>query len=94
MEISAEGEEGEEKGETSDIQLERAIELLQGYDIFKTLEQNVTIAKEQIEPVSEVNVENADEDVSVEETMKEGIPEIMIPDSEQAPQPEDVLHEE
>ncbi|GAB4344307.1 MAG: S41 family peptidase [Candidatus Abyssubacteria bacterium] len=30
-----------------DIQLQRAIELLQGYDIFKSLEQNINIAKQQ-----------------------------------------------
>ena len=30
-----------------DIQLQRAIELLQGYDIFKTLEQNINLAKKR-----------------------------------------------
>ncbi len=36
--------EGEEE-EIADIQLERAVDLLQGYDIFKTLEQNINLVK-------------------------------------------------
>jgi carboxyl-terminal processing protease len=33
-----------------DIQLQRAVELLQGYDIFKTIEQNISVAKMNMGP--------------------------------------------
>ncbi len=36
---------------SADVQLEHAIELLQGYDIFKTLEQNISVAKANLEVV-------------------------------------------
>lgn len=40
----------EEGGKVEDIQLQRAIELLQGYDIFKSLEQNINVAKMNMQP--------------------------------------------
>ncbi|RJP23755.1 MAG: S41 family peptidase [Candidatus Abyssobacteria bacterium SURF_5] len=45
--VKRQTEQGEQK--VVDIQLQRAIELLQGYDIFKTLEQNISVAKMNIE---------------------------------------------
>ena len=44
--------ESDENGDTKpvDPQLQRAIELLQGYDIFKTIQQNIDIAKVDEEP--------------------------------------------
>jgi hypothetical protein len=45
------GKEGEKEGEKEvvDIQMQRAIELLQGYDIFKSIEQNISVAKMNME---------------------------------------------
>jgi carboxyl-terminal processing protease len=45
-------EESADNGEAKqivDVQLQRAVELLQGYDIFKTLEQNINVAKMNME---------------------------------------------
>jgi len=45
-------EESSDNGEAKqivDVQLQRAVELLQGYDIFKTLEQNINVAKMNME---------------------------------------------
>lgn len=56
------GEGKEEKAEIVDTQLQRAIELLQGYDIFKTLEQNINLAKSQIEATSKEDKKSAAKD--------------------------------
>jgi carboxyl-terminal processing protease len=64
--VEPDGEDGDsdrEDGEIDDPQLQRAIELLQGYDIFKTLKQNINIAKAQ-EPESE-EVASAEEESEV-----------------------------
>jgi carboxyl-terminal processing protease len=55
----AEGQEGEQQ--VVDIQLQRAIELLQGYDIFKTIEQNINVAKMNLEASSDQDAEPAAE---------------------------------
>jgi carboxyl-terminal processing protease len=52
IQIEGEGEEAE-----VDDQLQRAIDLLRGYDIFKSVEQNINIAKKQ-EPESEEAAED------------------------------------
>jgi carboxyl-terminal processing protease len=77
----------QKKEEVVDIQLQRAVELLQGYDIFKSLEQNISIAKQ-----------NQPEAAKEEQTPETGSPEIPptlidVDPSEgdiETPQPEEV----
>ena len=62
-EVEEDDDSGEDAGELEDSQLQRAIELLQGYDIFKTLQQNINVAKAQ-EPESEETVEGEGLDIT------------------------------
>ncbi|MBI4832245.1 MAG: S41 family peptidase [Candidatus Lindowbacteria bacterium] len=85
-EIKLEGEgkakpEGETKvrPDVPDIQLQRAVELLQGYDIFKTLEQNMKTAKEQAESVSKDSGGENSEAPLPGENMEEPLPEEAVP---------------
>jgi carboxyl-terminal processing protease len=81
-----EGLAGEE--EIVDVQLQRAVELLQGYDIFKTLEQNIDVAKEQVVPPEE---EQASKDTTTGEdpAIMEFLPDLVVPEQERKPQPEE-----
>ena len=91
--------DGEEE-EIVDIQLERAVDLLQGYDIFKTIEQNINIAKnngETMPEADEVEGEEGTELLPLEPTILEDLiegtedlkleshPEIMAPQPEEVP---------
>ncbi|UCD56998.1 MAG: S41 family peptidase [Candidatus Hydrogenedentota bacterium] len=92
LHMPTEGEEDEDEGKDAirDIQLQRAVELLKGYDIFKTLEENVSIAKKQIEPASEEVAEETGPATPTDETILDPIPEIMVPDGEETLQPEEI----
>jgi carboxyl-terminal processing protease len=79
----------QEKTEVTDIQLERAVELLQGYDIFKTIEQNINVAKKQIESTAKGDAKQASPNTSSDEAPVEILPDVMVPDTEQQPQPEE-----
>jgi carboxyl-terminal processing protease len=72
-------DQGKEKPEITDIQLQRAVELLQGYDIFKTLEQNVKMAKGQEEPDSEERTGGKHQKPSADEDSGEHLPEEATP---------------
>lgn len=72
-------EDGGEKDTVIDIQLQRAIELLQGYDIFKTLEQNINLAKKKTEAVPTESEEKLGEDTvpdGATTLQPEGIPNV------------------
>lgn len=80
---------GAEEAEIDD-QLQRAIELLQGYDIFKSLEQNINIAKNNGDATGrEAKVEPAPE-ATGEMQPDAALPESIAPEGEKAPQPESV----
>ncbi|RJP66751.1 MAG: S41 family peptidase [Candidatus Abyssobacteria bacterium SURF_17] len=81
--------------EIADVQLQRAVDLLRGYDIFKSLEQNINLAKGEAESAvkedagtavpEEAPVQQPEEPV---QELQESLPEIMLPHEEQAPVPE------
>ena len=70
---------GEDKEEEAmiDDQLQRAVELLRGYDIFKTLEQNINLAKQDAVESGEEGGETSARDSRSEELPEGSIPEIM-----------------
>ncbi len=81
---------GQEKPEATDIQLERAVELLQGYDIFKTIEQNINVAKKQIETTAKEEPKEVSSGTSTDTAPVEALPDTTAPETEQQPQPEEV----
>lgn len=81
--------EAEDEEEVADIQLKRAIELLQGYDIFKTLEQNINLAKKQIETTPD-QPDESDSETAADDVMIEFLPEAMPSKEQDAPHTEEV----
>lgn len=79
---------GEEDKLASDPQLQRAIDLLQGYDIFKSIEQNINVAKAN-EPATEEPAEKEEREAtggSQTDDTKTAVPENgEEAESEQAP---------
>jgi carboxyl-terminal processing protease len=82
-----------DESEVIDPQLQRAMELLQGYDIFKSLKQNIDIAKKDL-PEEEPKKEDASEKTAPGETKIESDIEpaggaiIMPPESDKKSEPE------
>ncbi|MBI5118422.1 S41 family peptidase [Candidatus Poribacteria bacterium] len=72
-------QESKEKPVMTDVQLQRAVELLQGYDIFKTLEQNVKMAKGQEEPPSEEGPDEKSQKPAAGEESEKALPEEAAP---------------
>ncbi len=81
--------EEEDEDEVADIQLKRAIELLQGYDIFKTLEQNINLAKKEIETTPD-QTDESDAETATDDVMIEFLPEAMPSKEQDAPHTEEV----
>jgi len=95
IEIPADLKEHGIEGEVVDVQLQRATELLEGYDIFKTLEQNIDVAKEQIEPAEEQAAEDSSSEVIEEDTnLLPDSHEMMVPEQEEAPDQETAPEQE
>ena len=85
--MTADDEEAGLEEEIVDVQLQRAMELLQGYDIFKTLEQNIDVAKEQIEPAEEEGAKDSSSEVREDDIeIQPSSHEIMVPEKEEAPE--------
>ena len=73
VEVEEDSDSDEDADEVDDPQLQRAIELLQGYDIFKTLQQNITVAKAQDAELEEAVEGDVAEAVDIEgDTLLEG----------------------
>jgi carboxyl-terminal processing protease len=68
-------DEGKAKSAVTDIQLQRAVELLKGYDIFKTMEQNVEIAKDIPETAPQEPAGKESEAPPAGTDMEESLPE-------------------
>jgi carboxyl-terminal processing protease len=83
VEIPVDPEDPESAEEIVDVQLQRAVELLQGYDIFKTLEQNIDVAKEQIPAEEEVEEDTPSEAIDMEIDIVPDSDEIIDPEIEE-----------
>jgi len=73
-----------------DDQLQRAIELLRGYDIFKSLEQNITIAKKNGEETGEEIKAEPESETTIEMNPDETLPEIAVPEEDESLHPGNV----
>lgn len=100
IEISDNVEKDEGEKEIVDVQLQRAVEMLQGYDLFKTLEQNIKVAKEELAPAEEEATTEPSSGLKPGETIPEDIEEglelqphsneIMVPQKEGTPEAEEI----